>query len=557
MTNFDITKPYNIYVEDVINEKIITGKWIKLACKRYYDWFNRDDIYFDYEDVDKKIKFISKLKHFRGEFANQPFILFNWQQWIIAGIYGWKYKSTGYRVCKNALMFISRKNGKSSLAAALGIIAAFADKEMGAEVACIANSGKQANILFEMIKNYTESVDPKQKLFKRYRSSINIPLTKSKIIVHSADPKTLDGYNCSTFICDEMNAAKDDKVYNLMKNSQGMRKQPLAITITTAGFLLGEEYPLYSMWMTCTDILQGTKSDDSWFMAIYQMDENDDWKDEEAWKKCSPGYPSIVEESFMKEGLLGAINNPSKEVEFKTKLLNQWCSSETTWIPREDLMAHTQKVDLSKLMQELEKSDDNEICYSGVDLGSISDLTAVAYMVKLNEKFYFKCDIYIPDGAIEKSKNKELYRKWIAQGYLKVTHSERANYDEVVTDILKVNDIIPIAEIAYDAYNAATFTRSCSDEGMVMTRYSQTKGNFNLATKEFERRLYNGDIIIDDNPIIRWAFANATLEYDKMENCKPVKGSGSMNKIDPVIAILEAFGTYMQREEKIVGISIL
>ena len=551
MSYYDLSKPYIRYNESVLNGDILAGKWIKLACERTKQMFNRNDIIIDYEDVDKKIKFISKLKHFRGKFAGKPFILFDWQQWVIFNIYGIKYKSNNLRVCRNVLMFISRKNGKSSLAAALGIIAAFADGEQGAEVALIANSAKQANILFDMIKNYTTSIDPNQILFKRYRSSINIPLTNSKVIVHSADPKALDGYNCSTFVWDEAHSAKDDKVYNLMKNSQGTRKQPLAITITTSGFLLGDEYPLYSMWITCTDILQGTKIDDSWFMAIYQMDEDDDWKDKSMWKKCSPGYPEIIDETFMEDALTEAINNPSKEVEFKTKLLNQWCSAETIWIPREVLMKHSQKFSLDIF------KDDEYYCYSGVDLGSVSDLTAVAYLIKKEDKFYIFCDAYIPTGSIEKSKNKELYRKWIREGYLKVTHGDRMNYEEVVHDILEFNKEIPILEIAYDKYNAIEWARKCSEEGLVLTPFSQTKGNFNLATKEFERRLYNGDIVLIDSPVIRWCFANAMLEYDKLENCKPVKGAGSMNKIDAVIAILEAFGIYMMREEKTGTISII
>lgn len=551
MSDFDLSKTYNIYAKDVVDGKILAGRWIRLACQRYIDWFDRDDVFFDYSDVDMKIRFIQKLKHFTGKFANQPFLLYNWQCWMIAGIYGFKYKSTGYRVCENALMFISRKNGKSSLAAALGIVAAFADGEEGAEVACIANSAKQAGVLFEMIKNYTASVDPQQTLFKRYRNTINIPLTHSKIIVHSSDPKTLDGYNCSTFICDELNAAKDDKVYNLMKNSQGTRTQPLAITITTAGFLLGEEYPLYSMWQTCTDILQGTKEDDTWFMAIYQLDEDDDWKDESVWKKCSPGYGDIGQKKKILNARTEALNNPSKEVEFKTKLLNQWCSSETVWIPREDLMAHTEKFNVNYF------KDDEYYAYGGVDLGSVNDMTAVGYMVKKNEKFYFKCDMYIPDGIIEKSPNKELYRKWIKEGYLKITHGERMNYEEVVTDIIKFNEDIPILEIAYDTRNAGEFTRSCQNEGFVMTPYSQTLGNFNEATKEFERRLYNGQIVLDDNPVIRWCFANSTLAYDKFENCKPVKGASKNNKIDAVIGILECLGIYIQREEKAVKISTI
>lgn len=551
MTVFDNSKDYNKYVENVLNSKVLAGKWIKLACLRYRSMFDNDEYYFDYDDVDRKIRFIHRLKHSTGQFAGQNFILFDWQQWIVAGIYGFKKKSTGLRVVKNALMLISRKNGKSSLSAALGILAAFADNEPQAEVACIANSAKQANILFEMIKNYTQSVDPKQKLFKRYRNSVNIPLTKSRVIVHSSDPKTLDGYNCSVFLCDELNAAKDDKVYNLMKNSQGMRRQPLAITLTTVGFLLGDEYPLYSMWEMGTDILQGTKEDDSWFFAMYQLDEEDDWKDKSVWKKASPGYPEIVDADFMDTQLKEAINNPSKEVEFKTKLLNMWCSSETVWITREALLAHTQKItaDIFK--------DDQYYSYVGVDLGAISDLSAVAYMVKKENKYYFKCDCYIPEGSIEKSKNKELYRKWIKEGYLKVTHSERANYEELVRDILEHNKQIPILEIAYDSYNASEFTRQCSNEGLVMTPFKQTKGNFNLATKDFERRLFNNEIIIDDNPVIRWCFANAMLEYDKMDNVKPVKGVSSMNKIDAVIAILEAFGTYLQREEQFGTVTLI
>lgn len=548
---YDLSKPYIQYNESVLNGTILAGEWIKLACERTKQMFNRDDIIIDYEDVDKKIKFISKLKHFRGKFACKPFILFDWQQWVIFNIYGIKYKSNNLRVCRNVLMFISRKNGKSSLAAALGIIAAFADGEQGAEVALIANSSKQANILFDMIKNYTTSIDPNQILFKRYRSSINIPLTNSKIIVHSADPKALDGFNCSAFVWDEAHSAKDSRVYDLMKNSQGTREQPLAITITTSGFLLGDEYPLYSMWQTCTDILQGTKTDDSWFMAIYQMDEDDDWKDKTMWKKCSPGYPEIIDETFMDDALTEAINNPSKEVEFKTKLLNQWCSAETIWIPREILMQHSQKFDITNF------KDDEYYCYAGVDLGSVSDLTAVAYLIKKEDKFYIFCDAYIPTGSIDKSKNKELYRKWIREGYLKVTHGDRMNYEEVVHDILEFNKEIPILEIAYDKYNAIEWARKCSEEGLVLTPFSQTKGNFNLATKEFERRLYNGDIVLIDSPVIRWCFVNAMLEYDKLENCKPVKGAGSMNKIDAVIAILEAFGIYMMREEKTGTISII
>lgn len=550
----DNTKPYIQYAQQVVNNQIVACKWIKLACARFLSWFDMDDRYFDYDDVDKKIRFVSKMKHFTGEFNNCPFILYDWQQWIFAGIFGFKYKSTGYRVVKNALLFISRKNGKSSLASSLGIAQLIADKEAAAEVALLANSTKQASLLFDKMDGYIKSIDPDELIFKRYRHTIKVPATNSKVVVHSADPKTLDGYNCSTFILDEAHAAKDSKVYDLMKNSQGMRKQPLAIVITTAGFLVGPEYPLYAMWQMCCEILSGTKQDDSQFAAIYQLDDNDDWKDKNLWKKCSPGYPDIVEPQFMDEQLTNAINNPSEEVEFKTKLMNMWCSSAETWIPREDILEHTQPVDLQSFNR---NNPDEYYCYVGVDLAQVSDLTAVSYMAEKDGICYFKTDCYIPDGAIERSPNKELYRRWLREGHLKITHGKRMNYDEIIADIKKVNEYLPVLQVLYDKWNAASFKNTMEQEGFIMTPFNQTKGGFNQATKEFERALYNNIIVIDDNPVTRWCFANVQLKYDSFENVKPEKGQGANNKIDSCIAMLEAYGGYLNNAKFTANIELV
>ena len=550
-SNYDISKLYNQYCEDVLNDNITANKWIKLACKRYKSWFDRDDIWFDEADVDLKIRFMQKMKHSKGEFEGQNFILYPYQAWIVANIVGWKHQDTNERVINTALLMLSRKAGKTFFASALLLAIILTDKERGAEGYMIANSSQQAGIAFSHAKDQCSSLDPNGKIFSRYRSQIRINLLNSSIQILSAETSRLDGLSPSVFIVDEYHASKTAENYNILRTGQGARKNPLGIIISSAGFLLGPEYPLYAEWENATDVLQGTKRQDTLFAAIYQLDVDDQWDDESCWIKANPTLGGSISYKFLREQVEQAKNNPSQEVSIKTKNFNIWCSSEVTWIPREDLLAHTEKFDINFF------KDDEYYCYGGVDLGSISDMTAVAFMVKKNDKYYFKCYMYIPQGALNKSKNQDLYHKWIKEGYLKVTNSERMNYEEVVGDILEFNKDIPIYEIAYDAYNASTFTRSCSEEGLVMTRFSQTKGNFNLATKEFERRLYNGDIVIDDNPIIRWCFANAMLEYDKFENCKPVKGSGSLNKIDAVIAILEAFGTYMNREEKQGGISVI
>ena len=551
MSNYDLSKPYNQYCEDVLSHKITTNKWIYLACERYKNWYSRDDIWFDTEDVDLKIRFMQKMKHSKGEFADKQFILFPYQTWIVANIIGWKHKDTTDRVINTALLMLARKSGKTFFAASLMLAILLTDKEKGSEGYMIANSSQQASIAFTHAKEQCSSLDPKGKIFSRYRSQIRIPLLNSKIQILSADTSRLDGLNPSVFCVDEYHSSKTTENYNILRTGQGSRKNPLGIIISSAGFLVGEDYPLYAAWENATEVLQGTKTQDTLFAAIYQLDAEDQYDDESCWIKANPTLGGSISYKFLREQVEQAKNNPSQEVSIKTKNFNIWCTSEVTWIPREDLMKYSQKFDITNF------KDDEYYCYAGVDLGSVSDLTAVAYLIKKEDKFYIFCDAYIPTGSIEKSKNKELYRKWIREGYLKVTHGDRMNYEEVVHDILEFNKEIPILEIAYDKYNAIEWARKCSEEGLVLTPFSQTKGNFNLATKEFERRLYNGDIVLIDSPVIRWCFANAMLEYDKLENCKPVKGAGSMNKIDAVIAILEAFGIYMMREEKTGTISII
>lgn len=195
MHEIDTNKPYIQYALDVVSGEIIAPKYIILACHRMLDWFNRDDMYFDAADVDRKIRFISKLKHSTGKFAGQNFHLLPYQSWMVANIFGWKWKNTGYRVTKKALLFMSRKSGKTAFAAAISLAHTLVDNEPNAEVELVANSRHQAGIAMEHIQNFANTVDTKGKVFKRYRGYMRVPVTQSLIQVLSSDAAGNDGYN--------------------------------------------------------------------------------------------------------------------------------------------------------------------------------------------------------------------------------------------------------------------------------------------------------------------------------------------------------------------------
>lgn len=540
-------KPYNKYALDVVNKKIVSCEAIYLACKRYLDWFEREDIYFDEEEVDKKIRFISLMKHSTGQHNGKPFILLDWQSWCVAHIFGWKWKDTGLRVINNVFIMISRKAGKTAFAAALGLCCAIADKENNAEIELVANSRQQANIAFQMCYNFAESLDPKKKQIRRKRSCIEIPKTKSSIQVLSSDAMGNDGYNSSCFILDELHASKNWDLYNVMKSSQGMRQQPLAIVITTAGFLLSG-FPCYDYRTTCLEILKGIKNDDSQFAAIYELDENDDWQDEKNWIKCAPSLGQTVSYKYLRDQVTAAINQPSQEVGVKTKNFNMFCQSKDVWIPDRYIIDCTDNVDL------IDYKD--EECFMGVDLSAVSDMTSTSVLfppnpdrAKYPDKFVFKTFIYLPETALEESQNTELYKVWTRNKNLILTSGNVVDYDFILKDQIKIYNLTYLVNIAYDAWNATQWAINATEEGLPLVPYSQALGNFNKPTKFLEMLVRQGKVIIDNNPIVRWSFGNVSLKFDAHDNCKPTKANNDRaRKIDSIIAMLQALGGYLDKK---------
>jgi phage terminase large subunit-like protein len=545
MTEIDDTKPYIRYAKQVISCEIVACENIVLACKRFMSWFNRDDIFFDYKDVDKKIKFISLLKHTTGEYNGKHFTLLDWQSWCFAAMFGWKYKDTRYRVCNESFIFITRKNGKSSLAAAIALCCLLCDNEPHAEIDCLANSRKQAHLLFDMIKDYAESIDPKNKLIKKFKSDLKVPKTKSLVQVHASESMTADGLNSSCSIIDEIHAAKTYELYNVMKSSQVARTQPMMIIITTAGFLIGDGYPCYDMRKSAIEVLKGIKQNDALFAAIYELDPDDNWEDENNWLKCCPSLDQTVSRKALKDQVILAKNNISLENGILTKNFNRFCESSTVWIPSNYIVDATHDVNIDEF--------NGEQCYMGVDLSSISDLTCTSVMFPPNpnrniypDKFVFKNIIYLPDTAMEDSPNKELYRLWKQQGYLYVTSGNVVDYDYILKDQLEISRKTYLSNVAYDSWNATQWAINATSEGLPLTPYSQAIGNFNKPTKTFEMLIRQGKIIIDNNPVTRWCFGNVELKIDYNENCKPIKvNNDKTKKIDPIIAMLQALGVYL------------
>ena len=529
-------KGYEQYIKDVKSGKIIAGSLIHLAIDRFEALRNRPDIYFDAKCVDLAIEFISNIRHFLGKSAGKRFILEPWQQFVIANILGLKWKDTGYRVCTSCYIQIARKAGKDALIAALSLYMMVVDGEASPEIACLANSRDQARILFDYITNFAKSIDPKGAAIKAYRNYVKCGANNGTVKVFSADASKLDGLNVSLAVIDEYHEAKDRKLYDVMKSSMGMRTQPMMVVITTAGFNL--ESPCHDMYKLSIEILNGIKTDDTFFPFLFCLDVDDDIEDENNWYKCQPNLGVTVSMDFMRGELVKMKNDATAEVGIKTKTFNMWCSSSMVWIPPEIVVQNMEGLNLEGF-----------IGYTGVvgvDLGAVNDLTAVSLMIPTLDKKYFFNWSFLPEETFKTHPNKELYEKFIKEGSLILTPGNVTDFDFVANKIREINSIIPVTDVYYDKWNATQFAITMTEMGFNLQEFSQAIGNYNAATKEFQRLMLTNEMVIDKSANFLWQMTCVSLKVDHNGNCKPQKTAWQTQKIDNIIAATTALGGWLK-----------
>ena len=530
---------YYRYAQDVIDGKIVAGELVRLACKRFMRDLERPDLEFRAEIVDRFITFCSLIKHFKGKSANEKFILENWQQFIAANIIGFYYKNTDDRKYTNSLICVSRKQGKTALAALFCLWFLIGDGESGAEVDLAANSRQQAQIAYEFCTNYAKQLDPSGKELKCLRTGIKLKLNDSNLNVFAADSTKLDGFNASFALIDEYHAAKDSRLYDVLKSSQGQRKNPHLMVISTVGFSITS--PFKKLYDTDCEILHGLKEDDSTFAMIFALDDGDDWRDEKVWRKIAPNLDITVTTKYLREQVIQAENNVSAETGILVKNFNVWQQVTNIWIPDSYVNRCFKKISYSDF------NEDTSLCYCGTDLAAVGDMTAVSCMFTRDDddKLYFITEYFLPETALTESPNRELYKQWKRQGLLTITEGNVTDYTYVTKMLLTRNSHIPIRKVAYDSWNSVQWAIQCEEAGLPLEPYSQSIGNFNRPTREIERLIRSQKVVFQTNEITRWMFRNVLLKHDHNDNVKPTKGGTQGQKIDGVIAILEALGIYL------------
>ncbi len=513
-----------------------------LAGARFVDLINR------YEwrplEVRKFITFYEFLK-FPGKRGKERYKLTPVQAFQFASIMGFYHEGSEKRLTREALLFVPRKFSKTTSVAALAAYdLLYGDSNAQCYVG--ANSYKQAQICFAVIKAVLSNLDPKLRRFKVNREKVyNLMAGKTSFaecLASRAD--TLDGLNASTVILDEYSQSDTADLKNVLTSSMGARLNPLTIVITTASDKTAT--PFYEMLNLYKSILRGEVENDSVFAHIFEPDEGDDEGDPKTWHKVQPHLGVTVYEDFYEEEWRKARMSSSDMKEFRNKLLNIFAEdSSKSWITGKEIEA-------LYLPEETVEDYCGVRAVCSVDLSVVDDFSAVTYLLYIPGRvvdgrefavpFHSITEYYFPKGQIGCHPNSELYTRWAERGYLKLIDGNVIDYRRIVEDILLKP--YTILGIGYDKYKAKEFIQMLEYTPGVGRQFlyevPQTYGAFTSPVESLELTLYRRQITFERNPITAYCFDNAVIDEDKLENRKPIKRQ-PLGKIDGCITNVMCF----------------
>lgn len=540
------------YARDVVGARILACRWVKLACQRHLDDLaaSRKRTYpykFDAAEAERKLQLIELLPHTKGEwgFKRQLVTLEPWQKFGLACTFGWRHKKTGYRRFRESYWEVSRKNGKSVIAAGVGISMFVLDGEFGAEIYSGATTEKQAWEVFRparlMVKRSPMLIEAAG--IEVNASNMNLPADGSRFEPLIGNPG--DGASPSCAIIDEYHEHDSATLYETMMTGMGARRQPLVLIITTAGANI--EGPCYDKRRQVIEMLEGTVPDDELFGWIFTIDEGDDWTDPAVLVKANPNMGVSVYREYLISQQQKAIRSARFTNTFKTKHLNVWTSAKTGFY---NLEKWRYCEDKTLTIEQFE----GQSCVLGFDLARKLDMNSMARLYTrdidgLRHYYSVSPKFWVPEETVRNDDNKrmsERFQAWVNKGLLDETDGAEVDYREILAAAVDVNKVSPVDSCPIDPHGATGLSHQLDDEGLTPVTVTQNYTNMSAPMKELESAVAAGRFHHDGNPIMTWCVSNVVGKYlpGNDDVVRPIK-QGEDNKIDGAIALIMAIGRAM------------
>lgn len=535
------------YLDAIEGGEIVVCKRIrKVYTRLVYEAENPGKYRFDEERANRPIEFIERFcKHSKGEWAGQPVRLELFQKAFISALFGFVDSKTGFRKYREAFFMVARKNGKSTMLAGIALYMLLADGEAGAEVYSVATKKDQAKIIFDEVCHMVSQSPYLRKHIKKRKSDLYFSASMSKLQPLGKNSDTLDGLNSSCVILDEAHAVKDRNLYEVMKQSQSARTQPLFVTITTAGTV--RECIFDDMYSYACKVADGVITDPTFLPIVYELDSKAEWKDPGAWFKPNPGLGKIKKLEDLMAKVERAKQSPkdlsgilTKDFNVRETLYNAWLDFDT--INNESTF----------------NLEDFRGCYAigGADLSLTTDLTcATVLMLNPETRQRYVWQMYwLPEDNFNQrvAEEKIPYDKWREAGLVRLCRGNTIDYSDVTAwflELVNEHGITPLW-VYYDSWSARYWVEEMEGYGFKMERCIQGAKTLSLPMQNLGADLQAKKVNYNNNPILKWCLTNTAVQEDRNGNIVPKKASSPKQRIDGTASLLDAYvGLYEKYNE--------
>ena len=518
-------------------EVVVSEKVSKVYKKLLHEIEHPGKHIFDEKKAERPIEFIERFcKHSKGEWAGHAIKLELFQKAYISALFGFIDKDTGLRRFRETLFMVGRKNGKSTLLAGIALYMLIGDHEPGAEIYSVATKKDQARIIFDETRNMVSQSPQLRSLIRKRKTDLYCDSVMGKMQALGKNSDTLDGLNSNCVIMDELHGVRDRNLYEVLKQSQSARRQPLMIMITTAGTI--RECIFDDMYTYAKNIIDGTVKDDTFLPVSYELDKREEWKNPKAWQKAKPGLGSIKKVEDLEVKVNRAKNSPNDLKGILVKDFNIRETSASVWLSFDEIN--------NERDYQIERFY-NSYAIGGADLSITTDLTCATLLMmdKETEERFVSQMYWIPEDLLETrvKEDKIPYDIWEKKGLLRLCSGNCINYSDVTAWFLEmVNEkgITP-AWIYYDSYSAKYWVEEMEQYGFNMIRCIQGAKTLSLPMQQLGADLRAKKINYNNNPILKWCLTNTGIQTDRNGNIVPVKAQSPKRRIDGTASLLDAY----------------
>ena len=550
------------YYNKIKSGEIVAGQELILQLENLVEDLSNPAYFYDTTDAEFRITFVESFcKHTKSPFYGKPFTLELWEKAVIEAFYSFKWGDAGYleyyeedppkhglRRFKKLILLIARKNGKSTVCAALTLTELMCGTG-GNDIVCSSNDDAQASIIFEEVNSMREQFDPRDRRTHKNLKGIFNLMNKSKVFKISDRTRNKEGRNIDGAVLDESNEMKTNVIAKSIEQSQSTKDEPWFINITTEGFV-NDGY-LDTELKYARSVLNKEVEDATLLVWLYTQDnENEIWQDNKSWMKSNPSLGTIKKKKYIKDQIRKAQHDKAERIFMLAKDFNWKSNNAQAWLMTESIHS-TEKFNIEEFRG----------CFAigSVDLSKTGDLTSsrVMFMRPGSDKKYFYQQYFIPESKLDDLSGDDLpkFKEWIKQGLITVSPGNENDFRLVTAWYVRLyKDFeVKVYLTGYDKWSAVYWSKEMEEYGFECKKVSQEFGSMSEPMRLVEKDLRSGLINYGCNPIDKWCLENTALAINNKLEIMPTKIQGKEDKkIDGAVTMIISYRIYLDNRTEFI-----